>query len=219
LSYAQTNREERPFVIRHRLLLTAGLAALIAAPQGPALAQTDPGAQRLIEMLRPGMSPSGTTRGLRLPAEPPPAGSPAPAAAAPAAAAPREAAVIRQETTAPAGVPAVSLTVTFATGSSALSPQAEQTLATLGRALASPDLAPFRFRIEGHTDTVGTSDQNQDLSRRRAETVRDFLVGRFGISAARLEAVGLGETQLLVPTPDQTPEARNRRVQVLNLGG
>jgi OmpA-OmpF porin, OOP family len=205
-----------------RILLLAGLAAAITVtPSGvPAQAQSDPGAQRLIEMLRPGMSPSGTTRGLRMPAEPPPVGSPAPAAtpATPAPPPPREAA-IRQETTAPAGIPAVSLTVTFASGSAALSPQAEQTLTTLGRALASPDLAPFRFRIEGHTDTVGTSELNQNLSQRRAEAVRDFLVTRFAIAPARLEAIGLGETQLLVPTADQTPEMRNRRVQVLNLGG
>ncbi len=59
---------------------------------------------------------------------------------------------------------------------------------------------------------------NQGLSERRAETVREVLVTRYGVAPARLEAVGLGETRLLVPTPDGRAEARNRRVQVINLG-
>ena len=42
---------------------------------------------------------------------------------------------------------------------------------------------------------------------------------RYGIAASRLEATGLGETQLLVETPDATAEPRNRRVQIVNLGG
>jgi outer membrane protein OmpA-like peptidoglycan-associated protein len=59
---------------------------------------------------------------------------------------------------------------------------------------------------------------NQGLSERRAETVRDRLVDDHGIAASRLDVVGLGETQLLVRTPDGTAEGRNRRVQVINLG-
>ena len=88
----------------------------------------------------------------------------------------------------------------------------------LGRALVSSDLAPFRFRIEGHTDTVGPAEENRLLSERRANAVRDYLVERFGISPARLMTEGLGESRLLVPTPDETPQQRNRRVQILNLG-
>jgi outer membrane protein OmpA-like peptidoglycan-associated protein len=124
-----------------------------------------------------------------------------------------------RETTAPAGVPAASIIVTFASGSATLTPQAEAALAPLGRALTSTDLTPYRFRIEGHTDTVGDTVMNQTLSECRAAAVRDYLVTRFGVDPGRLEAVGLGETQLLVPTRDETPEGRNRRVQVLNLGG
>ena len=96
--------------------------------------------------------------------------------------------------------------------------QAEALVASLARALSNPDLARSRFRIEGHTDTVGAPAMNQSLSERRAATVRDMLVTRYGLAPARLEAVGLGETQLLVATPDGRAEARNRRVQVINLG-
>jgi outer membrane protein OmpA-like peptidoglycan-associated protein len=45
------------------------------------------------------------------------------------------------------------------------------------------------------------------------------LISRRGVAASRLEAVGLGETQLLVQTPDATAEPRNRRVQIVNVGG
>ena len=96
---------------------------------------------------------------------------------------------------------------------------AVQVLDNLGQALGSAQLAAYRFRVEGHTDTVGPGAMNQDLSERRAAAVRDFLVQRHGLAAGRIEAAGLGEQQLLVPTPDEVPEPRNRRVQVINIGG
>lgn len=193
----------------------------------PAMAADDAAAQELIDQLRPrGM------RGIRLPAAaPPPAEAPAPTspgipvavpdapplAGKPDAAPPPPVASVASGTTAPAGVAAVSITVTFPSGSAMLTPQAEATLAPLGRALTSPALAPFRFRIEGHTDTVGDSISNQRLSERRAEAVRGYLVAKHGVAPGRLEAIGLGETNLLVPTQDGWSEARNRRVQVINL--
>ena len=76
----------------------------------------------------------------------------------------------------------------------------------------------LRFLIEGHTDTVGDRAANQSLSERRAAAVVGYLVTKFHIPAERLSAKGLGEDALLVPTPDQTPERRNRRVHVVNLG-
>ncbi|MFT8246347.1 OmpA family protein [Roseomonas sp. BN140053] len=220
-------------------LLAAGAAVLIggAITATPGWAQSDPAALSLIERLRP---QAGQTRGIRMPgseaapaaptqpapaaatvpappsgstARPAAASAPAPRPATPAPARPAAAA-----TTAPAGVAAVSITVRFPTGSATLTPQAERELAPLGQALSSAELAPYRFRIEGHTDTVGSVDSNKLLSERRADAVRDYLVSRFGVSQDRLEAVGLGQSQPLVRTGDQVPEARNRRVQVLNLG-
>jgi outer membrane protein OmpA-like peptidoglycan-associated protein len=116
------------------------------------------------------------------------------------------------------GNPAVSLTVEFKTGSAELTPHATHVLDELGRALTSSELATYRFRVEGHTDTVGTPETNKTLSEKRAEAVAAYLETKFGVPAARLEAVGVGDAQPLVPTPPQTPEARNRRVQVVNLG-
>ncbi|MBW6400973.1 OmpA family protein [Roseomonas sp. HJA6] len=120
-------------------------------------------------------------------------------------------------TTAQPGQGAVSLMIVFATGSDALTPESQALVASLARALGTEPLTTVRFRIEGHTDTVGGMAMNQALSERRAKAVRDALVTRFGIDPARLETRGYGETQLLVPTPDGQGEIRNRRVQVVTL--
>jgi len=206
------------------IVATASMLVLaVAAPSQPALAQSDPATQRLIDQLRF----SGATRGMVRPqagpaAEPRPAPEVAPAAASRPAVTPQTPQQARPAappaTTAPAGVPAVSVTVIFASGSATLTPAAMEQLNPLGRALVSSDLAAFRFRIEGHTDTVGPAEENRQLSERRANAVRDYLVERFSIAPERLVTEGLGESRLLVPTADETPQQRNRRVQILNLG-
>lgn len=219
------------------LMLGVFIVPMLAA-SGTALAQSDPAARALIQQLLPRTS-SDTTRGIRpvgaAPAAVPRAATPAPTAVAvqpsaahpPAvqpAAPPREAAVAPprttapRQTTAPEGVSAVSITVTFPSGSAELTQDAMAALSALGRALASSDLASFRFRIEGHTDSVGPRDANQALSERRAAAVRDFLVRRFSVEAGRLEIVGRGEDDPLIAAGDEVAERRNRRVQVVNLG-
>jgi len=114
--------------------------------------------------------------------------------------------------------PNANLAVDFQTGSAALTPDAMVTLDQLGKALTSPQLAAYTFKIAGHTDTVGDPAINQSLSNARAQAVKSYLETKFGISDTRLQAVGLGENDLLVPTPPQTPNQRNRRVQIINLG-
>ncbi len=180
----------------------------------PAFAQGSPSADQIINSLRPsGNLVQGGTRGIRIT-------NPATDAAAPAAAAqqPRVAAN-RPAPAAPQGPgPSIDLTVNFETGSAVLTPDAMRTLDELGRALASKQLAGYRFRIEGHTDTVGPRDYNRLLSERRAASVAAYVAKKFGVDPSRLQPVGMGEEGLLVPTPEQTPEPRNRRVQVINLG-
>jgi len=114
--------------------------------------------------------------------------------------------------------PNANLAVDFQTGSANLTAQAMATLDQLGKALTSPQLAAYNFKIAGHTDTVGDPSINQSLSDQRAQAVKSYLETKFGISDARLQAVGLGESDLLDPTPPQTPDQRNRRVQIINLG-
>lgn len=184
----------------------------------PAAAQ-NPSADQIINSLRPsGNLVQGGTRGIRLAA--PPSGEPAPAT--PATSAPRQHVAagkpVAPSVSSPAGAPSVDLTVNFANGSAELTPQAIHTLDELGRALSSQDLAGYRFRIEGHTDTVGSRQYNQALSERRAAVVVQYVAKKFSIDPSRLQAVGMGEEGLLVNTPPQTPEPRNRRVQVVNIG-
>ena len=199
-----------------RPLIVAIVVVPLAFGSLPVLAQGNPSADQIINSLRPSgnMMPGGT-RGIRLaaPTNEPTAQQPAPSQTQqPRVAANRSAAAPAQ------AAPTVNLTVNFASGSAELMPDAIRTLDELGRALASKDLAAYRFRIEGHTDTVGSSNYNRTLSERRAEAVVDYVARKYGVDPSRLQAIGMGEDGLLVPTPPQTPEPRNRRVQVTNLG-
>ena len=206
--------------------LTIGLtAAALIGLATAAQAQTNPDASQIIKALRPTGTLSGTTRGIRPAGAPPatptptqaiPAAMPAPAPAMPAPTAP--AASAPAAAIVPAHGPSVNLSVEFATGSAELTPGAMQALDQLGTALTSADLKSYRFRIAGHTDTVGSSAYNLTLSQQRANAVAQYLESKFSIPASRLTAIGRGENGLLVQTPPQTPERRNRRVQITNLG-
>lgn len=102
-------------------------------------------------------------------------------------------------------------TVYFATGDSNLTPESEQAMAeALVAALARPggDIV-----VTGHTDTRGNLASNDTLSRQRAQQVRQMFLDR-GFPASRIEAVGRGERELAVPTPDEVDEPRNRRVTI-----
>lgn len=111
--------------------------------------------------------------------------------------------------------PKVDLNIPFERNSSALAPEAERQLEELSHALLGDSLSGFRFEIAGHTDASGTAEYNRELSNRRADSVKKFLIGK-GIGADRLESVGYGEDRLLLV--DDPLHAANRRVEVRNLG-
>ncbi len=67
--------------------------------------------------------------------------------------------------------------------------------------------------VVGHTDTAGTRASNFALGLKRATVVRDLLV-EAGLDASAIEVISHGETDLLLPTADNTPEAGNRRVEI-----
>jgi OOP family OmpA-OmpF porin len=66
--------------------------------------------------------------------------------------------------------------------------------------------------VEGHTDSTGPEDYNQQLSQRRAQAVVDALVNQHGIAASRLEAVGYGESRPVASNDSKEGRAENRRV-------
>lgn len=117
-----------------------------------------------------------------------------PAAAAAAAAAPS----------------ALSLPVQFDFDSATIQPAAQGQLDALaeGVKLLPADQVVV---IEGHTDATGTDDYNQQLSRRRAAAVKQYLVQTHGIEPRRLRDTGVGKRQPIVGTDPYAPE--NRRVQ------
>jgi OmpA-OmpF porin, OOP family len=192
---------------RQPALSAIAILAVVSLAPVSVWAQANPSTDQIVKSLTP-TSTMGTTRGIRIA----PGGSAAGGSAAGSSAAPGQA------RTAAAKDPTVSMTVQFATGSAELTPQAVQTLSSLGQALSNPSLANYRFRIEGHTDTVGSPAANQQLSQRRAEAVVDYLSTNFHIDRSRVQAIGMGQDGLMIQTPPQTPEARNRRVQVVNIG-
>jgi len=105
---------------------------------------------------------------------------------------------------------ALSLPVQFGFDSADILPSAKPQLDAIAAGIR---LLPAEQRvvIEGHTDAVGAEPYNAQLSQRRAQAVRRYLVTMHGIDAGRLEAVGLGEKN---PLPGRDPLAgENRRVQ------
>lgn len=111
--------------------------------------------------------------------------------------------------------PRVALNILFEFDQDTLTARARTTLDILGRAMTSKELAGSTFRLEGHTDAVGTFRYNMDLSRRRAYTVQRYLNENFNIPLHQLVPEGVGESR---PLPNIDPEdGRNRRVEVVNL--
>jgi outer membrane protein OmpA-like peptidoglycan-associated protein len=107
----------------------------------------------------------------------------------------------------------VDLLITFATGSTILTEQARVNSREFAKALVAPQLSTMRFSIEGHTDAVGGRAYNQDLSRRRAQAVIDFLTSQ-GVSRGRLEPKGYGFDRPVGSPMSPT----NRRVEAVKVG-
>jgi outer membrane protein OmpA-like peptidoglycan-associated protein len=88
--------------------------------------------------------------------------------------------------------------------SAALVPEILRTV----KGLAVPEVI-----VVGHTDTMGDPRANLALGLKRAISVRDLLV-KAGLAPSTIEAISHGEVDLLVKTPDNIAEPRNRRVEI-----
>lgn len=106
----------------------------------------------------------------------------------------------------------LNLRVTFVTGSSELTEAGRREADKFMLALSAPSLTGKRFRIEGHTDSVGSHAANVDLSRRRAQAVIDYLAFK-GTQSSRFGVVGYGPDKPLAGFPASA--GANRRVEIV----
>ena len=122
----------------------------------------------------------------------------------------RTAAPVAPVAAAPA--PARTFLVFFDWNRDNLTDRARQIIAEAAQARTRQ--AVTRIEVNGYTDTSGSAQYNQGLSVRRANNVAAELV-RLGVPRNEIVARGFGETNLLVPTPDNTREPQNRRVEII----
>lgn len=101
--------------------------------------------------------------------------------------------------------------VAFANSSAVLNEASREDIRAFANVLQSPALASASFVVEGHTNSVGGRDYNVELSQRRAQAVRDYLI-QLGVSASRLEAKGFGFDK---PRTKNPADAGNRRVEIV----
>ena len=111
--------------------------------------------------------------------------------------------------------PKIDLEIRFDYNSAQISKSSMPAVDELGKALSDPSLKGSTFVVAGHTDGVGGESYNQDLSERRADTIKKVLTEEFGINGSDLVTVGYGKTKPKDPSAPLDPI--NRRVQVVNM--
>jgi len=111
--------------------------------------------------------------------------------------------------------PNVDLEIQFDYNSADISKTSLTAVQELGKALSNPSLKGSTFVVAGHTDAVGSEPYNLDLSERRADTIKHYLVEKYGIAGNELVTVGYGKTKLKDASNPTAPI--NRRVQVVNM--
>ena len=111
--------------------------------------------------------------------------------------------------------PKIDLDIQFDYNSAEISSTSLGSVQELGKALSDARLKGSTFVVAGHTDAVGGEAYNQDLSERRADTIKHYLVEKYGINGTDLVTVGYGKTKPKDPNAPTDPI--NRRVQVVNM--
>jgi OOP family OmpA-OmpF porin len=109
-----------------------------------------------------------------------------------------------------------SAEIQFDEDAAVVRPESFRTLGRIADTLTHPSLLGYKFLIVGHTVSTGKREYNLILSQRRADVIRDILINTFKISPKRLQALGLGEEQLLDSL--HPAAAVNQQVQVVTVG-
>ena len=105
--------------------------------------------------------------------------------------------------------------ITFDSGKASIKPESYGTLNDIATVLKeNPGVS---VKIVGHTDSDGDDALNLDLSRRRAESVKNELVSKFGLDASRMQTEGAGESKPVAPNDSPANKAMNRRVEFIKL--
>ncbi len=99
----------------------------------------------------------------------------------------------------------------FESGSDQLKPSAKLTLDTMGSYLKSENFK--KLTVEGHTDSIGNDGYNQNLSERRAQAVRAYLVQAYKFEGSKITAIGYGETMPIADNGNYQGRQKNRRVE------
>jgi outer membrane protein OmpA-like peptidoglycan-associated protein len=110
--------------------------------------------------------------------------------------------------------PRIDLEINFDYNSASISQGSMSAVQRLGEALTDPQLKGATFIVSGHTDGVGGDAYNQDLSERRADTIKRYLVDHYHMASSDLVTVGYGKTRL--KDTENPSDPINRRVQVVN---
>ena len=111
--------------------------------------------------------------------------------------------------------PKIDLEIQFDYNSADISGNSMPAVQELGKALSNARMRGSTFVVAGHTDSVGSEGYNQDLSERRADTIKRYLTEKYGINGADVVTVGYGESKPKDPNAPMDPA--NRRVQVVNM--
>jgi outer membrane protein OmpA-like peptidoglycan-associated protein len=102
--------------------------------------------------------------------------------------------------------------VLFTTGQATLLPAAQEKLNQVADALKNQE--DHKIVVEGHTDSQGSEASNMDLSQRRAQSVRDYIVSR-GVTSDKVSAVGIGQNRPVADNRTVEGRAQNRRVEII----
>jgi outer membrane protein OmpA-like peptidoglycan-associated protein len=113
-------------------------------------------------------------------------------------------------------LPSINIRILFDYDSDRIKESSYPNLDEISTALSNKALAEAKIMLNGHTDAVGSREYNQDLSERRALSVKRYLTQFGKISEHRLVVAGFGEDRLR--DSDDPANSINRRVEIVNLG-
>jgi outer membrane protein OmpA-like peptidoglycan-associated protein len=104
--------------------------------------------------------------------------------------------------------------INFSVNQDVLQPGAEKIIVEIAKLMKS--YSQLKLEIQGHTDNTGSADHNLDLSKRRAQTVKSFLL-LYGIESASMVAKGYGASKPIATNDTEDGRAANRRVELVRI--